>query len=307
MEHSTQVSKVCLFGISGDPPTGTEGHQGIVKLLVNLNMFDEIWVLPVFVHPFSSKRSKLAPFTHRLEMSRLAFEKLATEHCLVLVQDYERNALKNENEGVTTADLFDFLGSNYPDKEFSYCLGADTYLDLARGKWCCRENDIATFLSGRFVVIERSFHPEAREVLKEQNKLADEKNDRGASFGGVVLHLSGNDMAVSSTMARDFISLKQEHENEPSSPGGDPTDSTLVDPLVLAYAQKNRLYDGKILQGNVGARSRLIDAKVRFTSALSHLELSPTQLWLLAFLGPLLTFGLIGLRRTWPSADLRSD
>ena len=52
--------KVCLFGTSANPPTGSNGHAGIVKALSSLKAddektpaFDEIRVLPVYKHMFS--------------------------------------------------------------------------------------------------------------------------------------------------------------------------------------------------------------------------------------------------------------
>jgi hypothetical protein len=44
---------VCLFGLSADPPTGAQGHVGIVRALQQLNEWDEIWVLPVYRHTFT--------------------------------------------------------------------------------------------------------------------------------------------------------------------------------------------------------------------------------------------------------------
>lgn len=43
---------ICLFGLSGDPPTGDKGHVGIVRALQQQNDWDEIWVLPVYRHTF---------------------------------------------------------------------------------------------------------------------------------------------------------------------------------------------------------------------------------------------------------------
>jgi nicotinic acid mononucleotide adenylyltransferase len=58
------MRRVCLFGLSANPPTGTFGHQGIVAALVAGGTFLEVWVLPVFTHAYASKRA-LAPFEHR--------------------------------------------------------------------------------------------------------------------------------------------------------------------------------------------------------------------------------------------------
>ena len=60
--------KVCLFGLSANPPTGMGGHAGIVSYLSSMksdvssstdedgrgqSLFDEIRVLPVYKHMFS--------------------------------------------------------------------------------------------------------------------------------------------------------------------------------------------------------------------------------------------------------------
>lgn len=63
------VRKVCLFGLSADPPTGYGGHVGIVQALAALprnaaasklldskddnDAFDEIRVVPVYRHTYS--------------------------------------------------------------------------------------------------------------------------------------------------------------------------------------------------------------------------------------------------------------
>jgi len=46
-------TRVCLFGLSADPPTGNGGHLGIVTHLASMEMFDQIRVLPVYTHMFS--------------------------------------------------------------------------------------------------------------------------------------------------------------------------------------------------------------------------------------------------------------
>jgi nicotinic acid mononucleotide adenylyltransferase len=48
--------KICLFGLSADPPTGYGGHVGIVQALKQMGEWDEIWVLPVYRHTFAVRR-----------------------------------------------------------------------------------------------------------------------------------------------------------------------------------------------------------------------------------------------------------
>jgi nicotinic acid mononucleotide adenylyltransferase len=57
--NASAKKRVCLFGLSADPPTGQQGHVGIVQALVDLDEeeWDEIWVLPVYRHTFSVRRT----------------------------------------------------------------------------------------------------------------------------------------------------------------------------------------------------------------------------------------------------------
>ena len=64
-------TRVCIYGLSANPPTGEGGHATIVSHL--RRMFDEVWVLPVYTHAFESKHNNLAPYEHRKAMCELAF------------------------------------------------------------------------------------------------------------------------------------------------------------------------------------------------------------------------------------------
>ncbi len=69
--------QVCLFGLSADPPTGLGGHSGIAKYLASSSSsfsFDEVRVLPVYRHMYSTKRNNQTPFHHRVHMCKLVFE-----------------------------------------------------------------------------------------------------------------------------------------------------------------------------------------------------------------------------------------
>jgi hypothetical protein len=55
--------RICLFGLSADPPTGTGGHGGIVQTLSSLATgtdggLDEIRVLPVYRHTYAVGNSR---------------------------------------------------------------------------------------------------------------------------------------------------------------------------------------------------------------------------------------------------------
>ena len=124
---------VAVFGVSGNPPTGDTGHEGIVKYLVRSRKFDEVWVLPVFRHQFSSKRD-LAPFAKRVHLCQIAFESYSSETCKVRVltveEDVEASVRKHG-----TIDTIHFLKKYCPDAHFHLILGSDTYSDIIMGKW----------------------------------------------------------------------------------------------------------------------------------------------------------------------------
>jgi len=152
--------RVCLFGTSANPPTGDGGHTGIVKALSKLALFHEIRIVPVYRHNFSSKRNTLESFHHRFNMCRLSFESIGN----VVVSDVERklfernteamSAVQKGNIRVGTAELLEMLDEEEPDTEFSFCLGADTFVDLTSLKWR-RSSDVLRLLGGRLVVFER--------------------------------------------------------------------------------------------------------------------------------------------------------
>jgi len=66
--NESAVRRVCLFGLSGDPPTGHGGHLGIVRALQRMTKdddsqtwaFDEIRILPVYRHTFSVRSMTIA-------------------------------------------------------------------------------------------------------------------------------------------------------------------------------------------------------------------------------------------------------
>ncbi|CAM9141523.1 unnamed protein product, partial [Chrysoparadoxa australica] len=146
-------TRVLLFGTSGNPPTGFAGHSGIVHYFAENRAYDEIWVLPVYEHMFAHKREALASgtasFGQRLEMCRLAFEKLSnsstTVRALPLERDYflARKA-QGEMENMGTYDLVKLLQAEHPTHQacpppphFSLALGMDAARDLLSHKWKC--------------------------------------------------------------------------------------------------------------------------------------------------------------------------
>ncbi len=172
--------RICLFGTSANPPTGDSGHSGVIRALVELQRFDEVRILPVYRHTFSSKRHQLLSFDHRVAMCERLIDELPTsQNTKVVVSRAEEDsfrrmlqvskAVTDEEKAalrVGTADLLEMLmeqeEKNYhnnattesPKTEFSFCLGADTFMDLTDWKWR-RSQDVLKLLGGRLVVVNR--------------------------------------------------------------------------------------------------------------------------------------------------------
>ncbi|CAI5741817.1 unnamed protein product [Peronospora destructor] len=143
IKTSSRPREVLLFGLSADPPTGLQGHMGVVK---HCRLFyDEIWLLPVYQHIYSSKK-QLAPFEHRVEMCRLALETLRSEedHGAELkvveeeremIEDFATKVESSQEIRLGSIDLVQYLLDKCSDMSFTMLLGGDTYADLLAGKW----------------------------------------------------------------------------------------------------------------------------------------------------------------------------
>lgn len=73
---ATTPREVLLYGTSANPLTALKGHMGAVAYC--RQFVDEVWVLPVYQHIYSSKR-QLAPFDQRVRMCELALKVLPAE------------------------------------------------------------------------------------------------------------------------------------------------------------------------------------------------------------------------------------
>jgi len=146
--------RVLVFGSSFDPPTGAQGHLGIVTFFAS--RFDEVVVAPVYIHPLQAAKRVKLEFEHRLEMARLCFRNVRN----VVVSDCERAvseewAARGEVQAVPgTLDVLEWLQRNaYPRSVLTFALGADAYRDLVAGKWKRHEELLAKV---NLVVIQRS-------------------------------------------------------------------------------------------------------------------------------------------------------
>lgn len=111
---------IVLFGGAFNPPH--KGHVAMVRTLLRRQDIHEIWIIPVFRHPFEKG---LVPYSARFHMCRLAFRSLPR----VTVKRIEEKL-----GGVSyTVKTLKFLTKIHPRTRFMLVLGADSY--RARNQW----------------------------------------------------------------------------------------------------------------------------------------------------------------------------
>lgn len=107
--------KIALFGGSFNPPH--EGHFEMARRVARRKSIDEVWILPVYRHPFGKK---VALFMERLRLCRSMFRRLGSQ---VKVKDLEKRL-----GGVSwTIRLIRHLKTKYPGWKFYWIMGSDDY------------------------------------------------------------------------------------------------------------------------------------------------------------------------------------
>ena len=102
--------RIAILGSSFDPPH--LGHVLITTQVIELFKFDEIWLMPCFMHPFSKKLSSSA---RRLEMTKFL------EDGIIKASDFEIIQKKTSY----TIDTLNLLRWLFPKDEFYWIIGSD--------------------------------------------------------------------------------------------------------------------------------------------------------------------------------------
>ncbi len=119
---------IILFGGSFDPPH--KAHQHITKTILDQNIFDEVWYLPVHIHDFD--KSPVSP-QHRLAMLRQ-----------ILIDNTKIETYEIDRGGVSyTHDTLLALSKKNPQHTFSFLIGSDN-LEKFHLWGCSRHNSCYT-------------------------------------------------------------------------------------------------------------------------------------------------------------------
>lgn len=155
--------------------------------------------------------------------------KLTHVNVLELLRDDEQKA----SIRIGTADILDMLICNEPDADFTLALGADTFIDLASGKWR-RTEDVFKLVGYRMVVFNRL--PEDDGVQNSDDAGKDELLQQSVAKWQL----------INSTQSSIRIIQIPTLSNVSSSVVRKTTDETALREMlsseVLGYIKQNRMY-----------------------------------------------------------------
>ncbi|MFA6034509.1 MAG: nicotinate-nicotinamide nucleotide adenylyltransferase [Myxococcota bacterium] len=143
---------IAIFGGSFNPPH--VGHMMACYYILEVHGADEVWMVPVFDHPFGKD---LAPYALRVEMCGLAAEPFGGR---VKVSRIEEE-LHTGNAPVYTVDLLSHLKKTHPADELSFVVGSDVLAEA--GEW--KEFDRVRELAGLLVLRRRGHQDLAEDHL----------------------------------------------------------------------------------------------------------------------------------------------
>ena len=137
---------IALFGGSFDPPH--VGHLLAAAYVLATEPVDELWMVPVFEHPFG-KRFR-GPYEHRVQLCEAAVATLGLARAKVSRLEAELAARGGEGR---TVDLLEHLHETRPHDSFSLVIGSDLLAETAQWKRFDRVRELA-----RLIVLERGGH-----------------------------------------------------------------------------------------------------------------------------------------------------
>lgn len=195
---------IAILGGSFDPPH--KGHIAIAKRLLRQSDFDQIWLMPLFQHPFNKN---LSASNIRLKMTKY----LEKNKIKVLDLEIKRKKISY------TIDTLKSLSKNYPKDKFSWIIGTDQVSDFT--KWKNWQEIINNF---KLIIVPRTDFKKAEAELNNISKLV--------SFPKNIILISRKifpPIYISSALTRK--KLKE-----------DKSISNLVPKKIKEYIIKNKLY-----------------------------------------------------------------
>lgn len=198
--------KIAILGGAFDPPH--TGHLIVAEQIREYLNLDEVWLMPVYSHPFSKA---LSPAPQRLAMTKLV------ESEFIKASDFEIN----RNEISYTINTLNVLKKERSSDTFYWCIGSDMLKDFQKWKeWetLVQDHNIIVYPRGTGVL---DLEKHVGETF-EMNPLP--KNITVISRQDVVIS------NISSTLVRNRIKDQKSIKY-------------IVPDNIIKYITKNKLYD----------------------------------------------------------------
>lgn len=205
--------KIGIYGGTFDPIH--LGHMAAARAAVRTLGLDRLLLIPAGLPPHKSLSECAAPAEDRLEMTRIAADRLALE----LSVPVEVSEMEVHREGKSyTSDTLRILKEQYPEDELWVLMGSDMFLSLQT--W--HEPEVILRLAG--ICAFGREEGDCRAQFEEQTARLEERYP-GCRI--TVLHIPDL-VEVSSTEIRDRLSAGEEPEE--------------LDPSVYGYILRKDLY-----------------------------------------------------------------
>lgn len=155
--------EIGIFGITANPI-----HLGHIRVINNTTeKLDEVWVTPVFQHPFGKK---FIDYEHRLNMLHIALK--ANNNPKAVIKELDKQFHMEYNKVSYSYDLLSYLKSQYPEHNFSLIIGEDNFKPEVWTKFY-RYKDLEKEF-GIVIVKDEGVHStQIRELLKENKDVSD--------------------------------------------------------------------------------------------------------------------------------------
>ena len=141
------MPEVALFGGSFDPPH--VGHLLAAAYVLATEPVDELWLVPVFSHPFG--KQFVGSFEHRVAL------------CEMLARELPRTRVsraEEESGEARTVDLLEYLHRQHPGTRWAVVLGTD--LNAERPQW--KNFERITQLA-RVIPVQRGGYPDGKGLV----------------------------------------------------------------------------------------------------------------------------------------------
>lgn len=162
---------VALFGGSFDPPH--IGHCLAAAYVLATEPVDELWLVPVFQHPFAKPLK--GSYEHRVALC---------EEMARLLPRARVSRAEQESGRARTVDLLEWLRESHPQTRFALVLGTD--LDGEKPQWknFARIEELA-----RIVTVQRAGHGGPSAALPAMPEVSSTQVRALLASGGNVSHL----------------------------------------------------------------------------------------------------------------------